>query len=139
MLIEASKLSRISRRFLQFARKRCQTDESLGAAYRRTVDACLEVWLAKDGNDGSKWLRERSHALPILADGTRQAPDAELDFVISAVARKDRNRAMQASASVRAETHVMGDAPRPRVAFDAKNPFVNLVPKSVREEMGVAS
>lgn len=132
VVIEARKLARITQRILLFARTRRVQGETIGAAYRRTCDLCMVVWLSKDGNDGSNWLVERCHALPILADGTRQSPDAELDWVISAVAKKDRNRALeQPVAQASTETPRM---PQSNAGID----FRKFAPKSVQNALGVA-
>lgn len=62
----------------------------------------MALWLAKEGNGGSNWLVERCHALSILADGTRQSPDAELDYVCAQIVKVDKQRARQAADLARA-------------------------------------
>lgn len=132
VVVDAAKLARIRNRLLGIARKRQTSGESIGASFRRTALEGMHAFLGKDGNGESKWLVERMHPLTIVAEGTRLSPDAELDFMAAAIARKDRARNAAVPPPV--------DHPGNR-AMPANKAFVAglAVPQWLKQEMGVAS
>lgn len=136
--ISAEGLARIRQRIGAIAAKRRRTDETFVGAYTRTARDFMRAWVAKDGNNGSKWLAERYHPLAFLAFAPGDNRNAELDYAANALWRMDTRAAKvaaeRAKESATVETHVVGPRARTVGGID----FTKLAPKNVQRDLGVA-
>ncbi len=137
--IDAMGLGRIRARFVEVTNRRQATNETFFAAYRRTARDLLASWMTRDGNDNTKWLLERFHPLQCFADGSRTNRNADMDFAVNMLLKRDKHAIRQLAERGRIvhETAVH-EAGRRTVPKGVIN-YAALIPKSVQRELGVPS